>query len=369
MKYLLFSKLYKYLAKPVFFMFDPEDMHDFFTSAGEFLGKYSLLKKLTKSAFRYDNKFLVQKVSEVKFSNPIGLAAGFDKDARLTKILPDVGFGFETIGTVTQNAYSGNPKPRLHRLPNSRGIVVNYGLKNIGAEKIVNNIKKIKHEFPIIVSIGKTNAKYTSKGTAGIKDYYDCMLQFEKANIGDIYEINISCPNTFGGEPFTTPAKLDKLLSQLKKIRTTKPVFIKMPINLSWRQFDSLLKITVKYKFTGVTIGNLNKDHKDKLIVDNLPKMKGGISGKPTEKLSNELIRKTYEKYRDKLIIIGVGGVFSANDAYEKIKCGASLVALITGIIYEGPQLIGQINKELVKLMKTDGFSNITEAVGSYYRD
>lgn len=369
MKYKIFSLLYKNIAKPVFFMFDPEDMHDFFAAAGEFLGNYQILKKLTKNAFNYEDKTLAQKISGVEFSNPIGLSAGFDKDARLTKILPAVGFGFETIGTVTKNAYLGNPKPRLHRLPKSRGIVVNYGLKNIGAEKVINKIKFVKHEFPLIVSIGKTNAEYTAKDDAGIKDYYDCMKQFEDAKVGDIYEINISCPNTFGGEPFTTPAKLDKLLAKLKKVRTKKPLFLKMPINLSWRQFDSLLKVAIKYKIAGVVIGNLNKDHKDKSIVDKMPKMKGGISGKPTEKLSNELIKKTYQKYGDKLVIMGVGGVFRAEDAYEKIKSGASLVALITGMIYEGPQLIGQINKELVKLMKADGFSNITEAVGACHRD
>lgn len=367
MKYNLFSSIYKTAVRPFFFKLDPELIHDFITVFGNFLGKFSLTRAITKVLFHFEDKRLKQKILGINFENPIGLSAGFDKDAKLLGILPSVGFGYEEIGTVTHSPYKGNPKPRLYRLKKSKGLVVYYGLKNIGAEKIVKKLKNKKFAFPVAISIGKTNSKETSSDKAGIEDYYNCFRQFVKNKIGDFYVVNISCPNTFGGEPFTTEKRLDALLSRLKTIKTNKPIFIKMPINHSWSEFNSLLKVATKHKVDGVIIGNLNKDRKDKAIQDNIPNsIKGGISGLPTQKLSNDLIYKTYKTYGDKFVIIGVGGVFSAEDAYEKIKRGASLVSLITGMIYEGPQLIGQINKDIVKLLEKDGYKNISEAIGSH---
>lgn len=350
--------LYKNLLKPFLFLFDPETIHDLFLKVGNLLGSNEYTREITSTIFRYQNKKLEQNILGIKFLNPVGLSAGFDKDAQIVDILPSVGFGFTQVGTVTYKAYEGNPKPRLTRITDKKSILVYYGLKNIGAKEIIQKLKKTHNKnFPISISIGKTNSKYTSSEKAGIKDYIDCTKLIEKANVGDFYTINISCPNTFGGEPFTTPKKLEALLKEFKKLKIKKPIFIKMPINLTWSEFDKLLKIILKYKLDGVIIGNLNKHHKYG---------KGGLSGKPTWKLSNELISKTYQKYGNKLVIIGVGGIFSAEDAYEKIKRGASLVQLITGIIYEGPQLIGQINKELTELLEKDGYKNISQVVGTY---
>ena len=142
-----------------------------------------------------------------------------------------------------------------------------------------------------------------------------------------------------------------------------------MPINLPWKEFKPLCEVALKYKVDGVIIGNLNKNRQDPAIIDEIPKsVQGSISGKPTEKLSNELISKTYREYKKKLIIIGAGGIFSAEDAYEKIKRGSTLVQLITGMIYQGPQLIGEINRGLVKLLEKDGYKNISQAVGAYHK-
>ena len=223
------------------------------------------------------------------------------------------------------------------------------------------------NNYPISISIGKTNSTKTASQKAGIEDYYDCLKEFANAGIGDFYTINISCPNTFGGEPFTTPESLDPLLKKLQMVKTNKPIFLKMPINLEWKEFKQLLEIALKYKVNGVIIGNLNKDRQDPAIKDIIPEhVQGGISGKVTWALSNKLIYQTYKAYGKKLIIIGVGGIFSAEDAYKKIKRGASLVQLITGMIYEGPQLIGEINQGLVELIKRDGYKNISEAVGNH---
>lgn len=194
--------------------------------------------------------------------------------------------------------------------------------------------------FPIFISIGKTNSSKTTGLEPGIKDYYDCLKKVIASGLGDCYEINISCPNTFGGESFTTPERLKMLLEKLSTLSVDKPIFLKMPINLLWEDFRALLDIALLFSIRGITIGNLNKNRADKSICDHIPEyVQGNISGKPTWKLSNDLIFKTYQHYGDKLLIIGVGGIFSAEDAYEKIKLGACLVEIITGMIYEGRNL------------------------------
>ncbi len=363
--------LYKKTLKPILFKFDPELVHDHFTKAGHLLSRYSATRKVTKAIFSYQDERLVQTIAGIRFPNPVGLSAGFDKDANLLQILPSLGFGFMQVGSVTLKAYEGNPKPRLYRLPKSKGIVVYYGLKNTGVEKIIQKIKGFgRIKFPYSVSIAKTNDSCTVELLDGINDYFGSLDKLVREGVGDMYTINISCPNTFGGEPFTTPDKLDALLSKLKSIETKKPIYVKMPINLAWEDFNELLKVIVKHKLNGVIIGNLQKDYKDSSIKDSIPEnIKGGISGKPTWELSNDLIAKTYKEYQGKLTIIGVGGIFSSEDAYEKIKLGANLVQLITGMIYEGPQLIGEINKGLVELLEKDGLNNISEAVGMYHKD
>ncbi len=276
------------------------------------------------------------------------------------------------VGSVTSDEYEGNPTPRLYRLKKSNGLVVYYGLKNEGKEKVLKRLKNknIPKNFPISISIAKTNSDKTKDEKDGIEDYYETYKYFNDKEFGSFYTINISCPNTFGGEPFTTPFKLERLLKRLREVKSEKPLYIKMPLEMPWEDFDGLLKVAIKYEVDGVIIANLVKDREsNKEILDDIPEnIKGGISGRPTKELSNEKISKTYEKYGDKLKIIGVGGVFNAEDAYEKIKLGSSLVQLITGMIYEGPQMVGEINRGLVKLMRKDGFNNISEAVGSAHR-
>jgi len=360
---------YRNFLKPIFFKRDPEDVHDRMLIVGQKIGNSKLLSSITAKVFRYENDKLSQNIAGIKFANPVGLSAGFDKDAKIIKTLPQVGFGFAEIGSVTLNPYEGNTKPRLYRLPKDQALVVYYGLKNDGVEAITERIKRTYHrdqDFVLGVSVARTNSKAASSLEAGIKDYKACLEYIVNHEVGDYYTINISCPNTFYGEPYTTPEKLNSLLSELSKVKTKKPVFIKMPINLLWRDFDKLLEVIVRYKLPGVIIGNLNKDKESKYITQAYPdSIKGGVSGKPTRELSNELIRKTYLKYKDKLLIVGVGGINSAETAYEKITLGASLLQLITGMIYQGPQLIGEINKGLVELIEKDGYKNISEAVGS----
>lgn len=363
----LISASYSSILKPYLFKQDPEDVHDRFIKLGNRMGKHKVTRGLLATFLKYEDPSLEQNVLGINFKNPIGLAAGFDKDGKLLDTLESVGFGFSDVGSVTYQSYVGNPKPRLYRLPKSQALVVYYGLKNDGADVILNRIKERKTvDFPLIISIAKTNCDATSTSEGGIKDYVSTLRLFSEENVGDMYEINISCPNTFGGEPFTTPEKLESLLSEVSKLNFKKPLTLKMPINLEWKDYSGLLEVAIKYGISGVVIGNLTKVRDPELIKDDIPEhIKGGISGLPTQELSDELIFNTYKTYGKDLTIIGVGGVFNADDAYRKIKNGASLVSMITGMIYGGPQVIGEINRGLVELLKKDGYGNISEAIGS----
>ena len=357
--------LYKKLLKPILFKLDPEQVHNGFTRVGKLLGSNCITKLFTRALFKYRNPRLKQNIAGLEFQNPVGLSAGFDKNGQLTKIMSEIGFGFMQVGTVTYKPYEGNPKPRVYRLPKSKALVVYYGLKNIGIKNILRNLVPVSN-FQIGISIGKTNCQETASTEAGIRDYVSCLQEVIKSGQGDFYTLNVSCPNTFGGEPFTTPDKLDSLLKEIQDLKPPKPLFIKMPLSYDWQEFNELLKVAIKYKVDGVIIANLEKNRANPKIIDEIPEqVKGSISGKPTFDLSNELIKKTYKKYGNDLTIVGVGGIFSAEDAYEKGKSGASLVQLITGMIYEGPQLIGEINRGLVKLLDRDGYKTISEAVGT----
>lgn len=358
----ILSFKYRFLLKPVLFSLDPENVHNFFIFTGEILGKAEITRKLTSLLFNYRHTSLKQNILGITFINPIGLAAGFDKDANLMEILPEVGFGFEEIGSITANPYIGNPKPRLRRLKKSQALIVNYGLKSKGAAAIYKRMRNKKFKIPIGTSIAKTNSIETVDEEKGIADYVESFKYFTKA--GDYYTINVSCPNTFGGQPFHDPKTLNKLLTQLDKIPTKKPVFIKISPDLSLKEIDGLIEICGKHRVQGFVLSNLTKNRKNRKIIDkNLPE-KGGISGKAVEDLTNKLIDHIYKKTKGKYIIIGCGGVFTAQDAYIKIKSGASLIQLITGMIYKGPQVISQINLGLVELLQKDGYKNISEAVG-----
>ncbi len=348
---------------------DPQTAHELISKIGQNLGKFDLSKRVIQALFGFKNPTLNQNVHGISFTNPVGLSEGYDKDGKMAEIIPYVGFGFMQIGSVTLNPYEGNAKPWLTRLVKSKAIIVNYGLKSAGVKKIIQNLKtsKLKPDFPISVSVAKTNAKYTNCVEDGVKDYVLCLKELVSQNIGDFYTINISCPNTFGGEPFTNTQSFDILAQEITTLNIQKPIFVKMPINLPWNDFKSICETCIKNNFAGVIIGNLQKDRTNPDILDQIPADRpGGISGKPTFKTSNELISRTYQEFGNKLTIIGVGGIFSAQDAYEKIKRGASLVQLITGMIYEGPQLIGDINRGLVALLKADGYTNISQAVGTH---
>ncbi len=250
---------------------------------------------------------------------------------------------------------------------------MNSGLRSEGAIVVNKRVKTypkiIFKDYPLNISIAKTNSSNANTCELGIKDYISSLKHWEKEGGASLYTINISCPNTFGGEPFTDTESLNKLLSAIDDCKIKKPIFIKMPIDKTWEEFESLLKVCAKHNVQGITLGNLYKNRKTVTLKETYDQnVKGNFSGKPCWETSNELLEKSYAKYKDRFVFSGVGGVFSAEDAYTKIKLGATFVELVTGLIFEGPTLIGQINRGLVKLLEEDGYSNISEAIGKNNR-
>lgn len=353
---------YQAIFKPIFFQIDPEKIHDWLIKVGQILGSHPITKKLTACFFSYSNKRLEQKIFGITFSNPVGLAAGFDKDGVLTDILPSIGFGFVEIGSITGEPCKGNPKPRLWRLIRSKGLVVHYGLKNQGCEKISQRLKNKNFQIPIGTSIAKTNSQKTVRLDEGIADYLKAYKKF--TNIGNYFAINLSCPNVFGGQDFQEPKRLDKLLAEIDQIPTEKPVFLKISPDLERKEIDQIVEVAKKHQVAGFICANVTQKRITKKIADDQVPKKGGISGKPTEELTNDLIGYLYRQTKGKFLIIGCGGVFCAEDAYQKIKLGASLIQLFTGMIFEGPQVVNEINHGLVNLLQKDGLPNISQAIG-----
>ena len=361
------SLIYQKIAKPVLFQFDPENVHSLITHLAEETGKYDLFKKFFSNFYgkRYSN--LKQNIVGIDFESPIGLAAGFDYEARLTQILASFGFGFQTVGTITNNSYAGNPPPRLGRLPKSQSLMVYKGFKNDGARKVSEKLSSLSFPIPLGISVGKTNTANLKTQKEAVSDVISAFETFERSKVKNLYyELNISCPNLFGNVTFYPPRNLDELLSEVDKLKIKRPIFIKMPIEKTDKESLAMLDVISKYKITGVILGNLQTNRSDPALdPTEVAKFKdGNFSGKPTQKRSDELIKLAFKNYKGKLVIVGCGGVFNAKDAYRKIKLGATLVQLITGLIYKGPFVVSEINKELSEFVKKDGFKNIADAVG-----
>jgi dihydroorotate dehydrogenase len=334
------------------------------------LQRWPMVRTALHGSWAYENvDMLSQTIQGLHFRNPIGLSAGFDKNFELPPMMRAIGFGFMEGGSVTSRPCAGNPRPWFHRLPRSKSLVVHAGLANQGVEVIAARIQayapKLIDDFPLNISVAQTNAPHVATEDDAIQDIVDCLRHVQRSGVGRMVTINISCPNTYNGEPFTSPGMFERLLKEVDTLRLQQPVFIKMPNHLPWRDVSKLLTVAKRHDVSGVTVSNLAKREAGVQLADPLPdSVRGGLSGKPTWEKSNELIKKTYQHYGDRFIIIGVGGVFSAEDAYTKIRLGASLVELITGMVFEGPQLIGQINKGLAALLERDGFANVSEAIG-----
>lgn len=343
-------------------------MHDFFVSLGEVIGNIPGGATLTGIFCDYEHPSLKTSVAGIDFKNPIGLAAGFDKNARLTKIMPSVGFGFMEVGAVTQFPYGGNPGRELLRLPKDRSIIVYYGLKNIGAAAVREKLPDLApFKVPVGLNIAKTN-RDDIKGERSVEDYVTTYRML--ASYFTYATLNVSCPNAQDGRLFQDPLLLDNLLTAFAREEKRGPIFLKISTDLTSQEVDDILVVTEKYPFIdGFVVGNLAKRRSMLNLRSSLRRLsllpEGGLSGAPLREISTNIIRHIYRRTGRKYILIGAGGVFTAEDAYEKIKAGASLVQIITGLIYGGPVIVKKINKGLVELLARDGYGHVGEAVGA----
>jgi len=340
-------------------------------SFGRQIQKVAAIRWLLRAIWAYENDaVLAQTHNGVHFKNPVGLSAGFDKNIQLPPILKAIGFGFAETGSITAKPTIGNARPWFQRLIHTQSLIVHAGLANQGVVAIMTRLAaypaKTFDDFVLNVSIAYTNDRTIKNDSQCIDDYIISARQVQKNKRASMITLNISCPNTYGGEPFTNPEKLDQLLSRIDELKLSEPVFLKMPSDLEWDEFDTMLRVASRHDVAGVTICNLTKS-RDLVDPRDTTKelIRGGLSGVPVRNLSNELIKQTYAHYGQRFTIIGVGGVFTAADAYTKIKLGASLVELITGMIFFGPQRIGQINRELAQLVQNDGYRSIHDAIGA----
>lgn len=340
-----------FIFRKILFLFDAEKVHYFSTNALNFVLKLPLVKKVFKILFCFENKGLERNLLGLKFKNPIGLAAGFDKNATMFQDLEYLGFGFIEIGTVTPKPQSGNEKPRLFRLKKDEAILNRMGFNNDGLHAVKARLKNRKKNGLIIGgNIGKN--KVTSNEDA-ILDY---KIAFEELfDFVDYFVVNVSSPNTPNLRDLQEKEPLTKILAELQllnlKMKNQKPILLKIAPDLSNEQLDDIIDIVRETKIAGVIATNTTINRAElKTNVQMVESLgAGGISGKPLTNRSTEVIRYLHEKSNAAFPIIGVGGIHSPEDAIEKLKAGASLIQLYTGFIYEGPSLIKRINKEIIK--------------------
>ena len=345
--------MYKLLLRPILFCFDPEKVHYFTFSLVKFISKIPFVTFIIKAIYVVEDKRLEREVFGLKFKNPVGLAAGFDKDAKLFNELSDFGFGFIEIGTLTPKPQDGNPKKRLFRLKSDSAIINRMGFNNGGVEAAILRLKKNKGVL-IGGNIGKNKITPNEDAT---KDYEIC---FEALfDYVDYFVVNVSSPNTPNLRELQEKEPLTKLLQTLQNLNDQKavtlslsngkPILLKIAPDLTNEQLLDIIEIVNETKIAGVIATNTTIS-RDGLTSKNKVET-GGLSGKPLTKRSTEVIRFLSEKSNKSFPIIGVGGIHTADDAIEKLNAGASLVQLYTGFIYEGPQLIKEINKKILKAL------------------
>ncbi|NER12229.1 quinone-dependent dihydroorotate dehydrogenase [Leptobacterium flavescens] len=341
--------MYKFLIRPIFFLFDPEAIHHFTFSLIRFLFKIPGLSLIFKKTYTVEDKRLERELFGLKFRNPVGLAAGFDKDAKLFNELSSFGFGFVEIGTLTPKPQPGNPKQRLFRLKADQAIINRMGFNNGGVEEAAIRLKKNKGVL-IGGNIGKN--KVTANEDA-VKDYELCFDAL--FDLVDYFVVNVSSPNTPNLRELQDKEPLTELLLSLQKRNNTKehpkPILLKIAPDLSEEQLTDIIDIVSETKIAGVIATNTTISREGLDSPCYLAAEQGGLSGKPLTTRSTEVIRFLAEKSNKAFPIIGVGGIHSAQDALEKLEAGADLVQIYTGFIYEGPALIKSINKAILKTM------------------
>lgn len=341
--------LYTAIIKPIFFKFDPEKVHYFVFDTLKIASKIPGVSAFIRKNYVVENPKLERNLFGLTFKNPVGLAAGFDKNAVLFNELADFGFGFVEIGTVTPKAQAGNPKKRLFRLIKDGGIINRMGFNNNGVQAAVANLKKNQHKVIVGGNIGKNT------NTAPENYTQDYLAVFNELHpYVDYFVLNVSCPNVGSHAKLTDKDYLEELITTVQNLNVKtsqpKPILLKIAPDLNHEQLDEIIELVDKTKIDGVIASNTSVDRTGlKTSQEQLDAIgNGGLSGLPIKDRSTQTIKYLSTKSNKSFPIIGVGGIHSAEDALEKIAAGADLVQIYTGFIYEGPGLVKQINKALL---------------------
>ena len=338
--------MYRKIILPILFLFDPEKVHNFTFLFFKISLNLPFVGFIIRKIYSVENKKLHKKIFGLKFNNPVGLAAGFDKNAKLYNELNCFGFGFIEIGTVTPEPQKGNPKKRLFRLVDDKGIINRMGFNNDGMCKITTRLKKNKNVL-IGGNIGKNKS---TPNNQAVSDYLLCFNYLH--DFVDYFVVNVSSPNTPNLRELQNKEPLIDILKSLKdeniKKQKPKPILLKISPDLSKNNLSDIIDIVLSLKIDGIIATNTTIQ-RNSLKSKNMNES-GGLSGKPISERSNEVIRYISEKSKGSIPIIGVGGIHSAQDAIDKINAGADLVQIYTGFIYEGPSLVRSINKALVQM-------------------
>ena len=344
----MFSKI-----RSLIFKFEPEVAHSLAIKAL----KYNFVppKKIP------NNKLIETKLFSKIKKNPIGLAAGFDKEAEVYNSIFDLGFGFVEVGTVTPLKQYGNKKPRVFRLEEDEALINRLGFNNSGSEEVLSKITRNKPKGLLGINIGPNKDSQNR-----LEDYLVCFRKFY--NFADYITINISSPNTENLRSFHNKSELNellKLINEEKKIlNSAVPIVVKISPDIQEDDIPTISELLLKFEISAVIISNTTDSTRENLI--NINKLeKGGLSGKPIEKKSNNLISKFYKILRGKILIIGVGGVDSGKSAFEKFLNGANLVQLYTGMVYKGPNIASIISEELINILEKKGVKNISDIIGN----
>ncbi|HVM60429.1 MAG TPA: quinone-dependent dihydroorotate dehydrogenase [Verrucomicrobiae bacterium] len=359
--------LYKALLRPWLFQADPEAAHERALNLAASMGRRRIARDAIETVFALEDRRLRQTVFGIEFPNPVGLAAGYDKNAVGLDFWAALGFGFVEIGSVTFASQPGNEPPRVFRQPRERALVNRMGFNNDGAESIAARVPPRPHRIPIAVNVGKN--RDVDLARAG-ENYAATIDAFRDR--ADFFVINVSSPNTPGLRKLQDKEMLDELLRMVVGRApprgetgtpaggsgpTTAPILLKIAPDLTFDQIDDAVGLVEAHKLAGIVATNTTTDHPTP--------PEGGLSGAPLRARATECIRHIRRQTQGRVPIVGVGGIFTAADAYEKIRAGACLVEIWTGMIYEGPFIVRNINRGLLRLLERDGFGTIADAVGT----
>ena len=354
--------IYTSIIRPALFRLPAETVHEFGIEALKLgLAGFSAPKPQVYEEFREIERF------GLKFANPLGIAAGFDKNAVVVNQLEKLGFGFVEVGTVTYDPQPGNPKPRMFRLPKDNALINRLGFNNDGAVKVANRLKSLKRNCVLGVNIGKNKDVPNEEATENYIKSFDLIHTH-----ADYIAVNISSPNTPNLRELQKAESLDELLGELQKrnrelsgASTIKPLLVKIAPDLTSSEIESIIDIAIRYELAGIIATNTTISREALKTKDVASIGAGGLSGRPLTKRSTEVVSEIYKYSKGKIPIVGVGGIFDAQDAFDKIAAGASLIQAYTGFVYGGPYFARDLNAGLADILRTQGLSTLDAAVGS----